>query len=299
MSLADQFKIRCSAISQIMAAGTPAGLTDKEQKEYDDLTLCADGKLLTATGKVATFTVKRKARLAELESLKDRKAELPAGAKTFAKNWLHDRIYRRRREFSAETTEKGNRTEDLAFDMIEGYLQDPFLRRHPDRVNGEYITGQCDLTSPTVLFDAKAAFDHTTMPLLDAKVKREHWCQLQGYGYLYGYQRLALAYVLTDMPEDMIEKKAYYSTRAKYGPDFTQDEYQDELERLTKKYTYSDLPLALRVHITEFDYDPDFIASVIDRVKEIREYLRGLIEQLPEYVKETINQPETAQKEAA
>ena len=290
---AHKFKIRCSAISQITAKGTPAGLNEKEQDEYKDLVLCSQGKLLTPTGKAATFTVKRKARLDDLERLKDRKAELPAGAKTYAENWLHDRIYRRRREFSAEQTEKGNRTEQVGFEMIKEYLQDPFMREHPDRVNSEYITGQCDLMSPDILFDCKAAFTHETMPLFDETLKKAHREQLHGYGYLYGYKRLARAYALTNMPEDMIERKAYNATRSKYGPDFTEVEYNEQLERLTKKYTYDDLPLNLRVMITEFDYNPQFIEFVIERVKMIREYLAELEAQLPDHVRESINHLET------
>jgi hypothetical protein len=248
------------------------------------------------------LTERQSEELARLVAKRDAPPELPTGAKGYAENWLHDRIYRRRREFSAEQTEKGNRTEQAGFEMIKEYLQDPFMREHPERVRGEYIEGECDILSPSVLYDCKAAFTHESMPLLNEKVSKAHWCQLQGYGHLYGYKRLARAYVLTDMPEDMIEKKAYYATKAKYGPDFLENEYQEQLEKMTRKYTYHDVPLSLRVMISEFDYDPDFIEQVTERVKMIREYLTELENGLPDSVKEAVremnNQSETAQKEA-
>lgn len=287
---AHKFRIRCSAISQIMGPLSGGSITDRQAKTV--ATYEAKDKL----------TAKQAEELERLKAKRDAKPELPAGAKTYAKNWLHDRIYRRRREFGAEQTEKGNRTESDGFEMIKDYLNDPFMIEHPDRIEGEYIAGECDIMSPTVLYDCKAAFTHESMPLFDEKVSKAHWCQLQGYGHLYGYKRLARAYVLTDMPEDMIEKKAYYATKAKYGPDFSEHEYQEQLEKMTGKYTYHDVPLSLRVMISEFDYEPDFIEQVIERVKMIREYLTELENGLPDSVKEAVremnNQPETAQKEA-
>lgn len=283
---AHKFRIRASACSQIMAAMKPTVITPKELEELAYYQRVKDGKELTEKGNVVKFTANRKDRLEELLHIQanPRKAELPAGAKTLGKKWLHDRIYKRRRHFSVEETEKGNRTEKDGFDLIMEYLDDEFMREHPDRVIGEYIEGECDITSPSVLYDNKSAFTHETMPLLDEKVKREHWCQLQCYGHLYGYNRLARAYTLTNMPEDMIEKKAYHATKAKYGPDFMEHEYKEVLEQLTYKYTYDDLPLALRVIISEFDFEPAFIGQVIERVKMIREYIAELEKELPDHV---------------
>lgn len=269
-----------------MADAGPTVLTDKERKEMNWLKSVSQGNELTEKGNKVQFTPKRKARLDDLLHIEKnpREAELSTGAKTYATNWLHDRIYRRRREFSAEETEKGNRTENEGFELIKEYLNDPFMREHPDRVIGKYIEGECDILSPTVLYDNKSAFTHETMPLLTEKVKRAHWCQLQGYCHLYGYKRAARAYTLTNMPEDMIERKALFATKAKYGPDFLEFEYKEQLERLTKKYTYDDQPIELRVMITEFDYEPEFIKQVIDRVKWIRRYIEELEREIPERI---------------
>ena len=281
---AHKFKIRCSAIHMIMASMKPTKITAEELAELNHLKQVKDGKALTDKGNAMAFTAKREARLNELIDLQKnpRKAELPAGAKTYALNWLHDKIYGRNREFSAEETEKGNRTEQDGFDLIKEYLGDDFMREHPDRVRGEFIEGECDIMSPSVLYDNKSAFTHETMPLLTEKVKRAHWCQLQGYGHLYGYKWLGRAYTLTNMPMDMIEKKAFYATKAKHGPDFYEYQHQEILEQFIHKYTYDDLPLELRVIISEFDYQPEFIESVIERVKMMREYIAELEKQIPQ-----------------
>lgn len=296
---AHKFKIRCSAIHMIMADMKPTAITPAELAELAELENIRDGKALTDKGNVMPFTANRKARLEDLIRLKanPRKAELPAGAKTYGLNWLHDKIYGRNREFSAEQTEKGNRTEQEGFDLIKEYVNDQFMREHPERVFGEYIQGECDIMSPSVLYDNKSAFTHETMPLLSEKVSKAHWCQLQGYGHLYGYKRLARAYTLTNMPMDMIEKKAHYATKAKYGPDFLQYEYEEILERFMHKYTYDDVPLELRVLISEFDYEPAFIDSVIERVIMMREYIAELENELSPSIRAAIIEMQNVKNE--
>lgn len=279
------FRIRCSAIHQIMADVKPAGLTDAERSELAELRLCAKGELLTPTGRVATFTDKRKARRAELEHLKanPRPAELPKGARTYCDGWLQNHLYGRKTAFTAKQTEKGTRTEDDGIDLLREYLSDPFLPdKNKRRIIGEYIEGECDIDYSPTVYDIKSAYTHAGMDLHATVPSRAHYCQLQGYGHLFGASRLALARVLCNMPEDMIEREARYAVRSAHGPDYTEAQYDRYLKRLTRRYTYDDVPLELRVHVVEFPYDPDFVASVIERVKMCRAYIDRRFAALPE-----------------
>lgn len=279
---APKFQIRCSAISQIMASMKEPGLSDKEKAELADLELCAESKLLTATGKVAAFTPNRKERLAELIDQRDhpKDPELPAGAKTYCENWLTAKIYDRFKDFTSKSTEKGIRQEDEAIELLSKYESDPFMVKHEGRKSDGYIQGECDVLAPTKVYDTKCSQDPFTFPLWSETIDRGYWCQLQGYGHLYRRKKLVLAYCLVNTPEDIIERNAFYKTRAKYGPDFTQEEQSAILDEETRNNTYDDLPIQLRVKLYEFDADPVFIQQVIERVKLCRKYIATLEQQL-------------------
>jgi len=287
MFYADQFRIRCSSIHRIMANMKEPGLTDKEKHELRELEDCRDGKLLTPTGKVAGFTVKRKERLAELENERDNPTpvDLPQGAKTVCEEYVRARCWKRRKGFTASSTEKGTRTEEDGIELLRQYLDDEFLEKNEERVTTEYIEGESDLNAPYALIDVKSIETPFTMPVWKLEPPKVYHDQLQGYGFLYGKENLWLAYTLNNAPEDMIEREARIKCRTQYGPDYTYEEYAEILERTTAQKTYDDLPMALRVRIIKFKYDPSFIESVIERVKMCRGYISKLESELPEDVK--------------
>lgn len=279
---APKFKIRCSAISNIMAGDKPPGLTAKEKAELAELQLCERGESLTEKGNVKAFTMNRKERLAELINLKANPPapELPAGAKTICRDWLTSKVYNRRKEFTSKETEKGNRMEDAAIELLAKYASDPFMVKNERSASCDYIRGTCDVLAPSEVYDTKCSKNPFTFPLWTEAVDKGYHDQLQGYGHLYGRKKLVLAYCLVNTPEDMITRDAYYKTKGKYGPDFTEEQHEEILAEEIRNNTYDDIPIQLRVKLYEFDFDPAFIERVIERVKLCRDYIATLEKQL-------------------
>ena len=281
--IAEHFRIRCSALHSILTNIKAPGLTAKQHDEMKDLQDCRDGKLMTPTGKPATFTANRKERLAELENEHDNPSPdvLPSGAKTYCDNWLSDFIYGRRSDFGSKQTEKGTRTEDECIEILRDYLQDPFLPgKNAWRVVGEYMEGECDLRYG-IVWDIKSAYTHATMPLWDTEPIATNRDQLQGYCELFSAKRAGVAKVLCNMPDDMILREAYYKVKGAKGPDYTEVHLQKVIDKLTHRYTYDDVPLTMRVHTITFDKDPDFVGHVERRVKMCREYITQKFNELP------------------
>jgi hypothetical protein len=292
---APKFKIRCSSISNIMAGDKLPGLTDKQKAELKELHSCEMGELLTDKGNVVKFTTTRKEKLADLIEKRDnpKTPGLTAGAKTICQDWLTSKVYNRRKEFTAKATEKGNRMEDDAIALLAEYESDPFMIKNEASKSCRYIQGTCDVRTPNEVYDTKCSKNPFTFPVWSEAVDNGYHDQLQGYGHLYSRKSLVLAYCLVSTPEDMIERDAYYKTKGKYGPDFTESQHAEILEEEIRNNTYDDIPIQLRVKLYRFDFDPAFIERVIERVKMCREYIvtleKGLIAEgkHPLYFEET------------
>lgn len=257
-----------------------SGLTDKQYERMVYLVRRRSGKTTKTNGDPeAPLTENMVEELRGLLAAHNR-PELPRGAKSYCQDWLKSKVYQRRKEFTAAATEKGMRGEDDAIELLAQHESDPFMVKHEGRQSDGFIEGECDVLPPEEVFDIKCSKDAFTFPLWEEIVAKGYHDQLQGYGHLYGRKKLALAYCLVNTPEDVIEKNAFYKTRGKYGPDFTQDQYQAILEEETRNNTYDDVPIQLRVKVYRFAFDPAFIGKVIKRVKMCREYIATLEEKL-------------------
>jgi hypothetical protein len=271
---APQFKIRSSSSSNINAE---MGLTYKQYWRMIYLIRRKYGKTVSVkTGKKeAAITVNQLDELAGLLASHNR-PELPAGAKTICEDWLTAKVYNRRKDFTSKTTEKGNRGEDDAIELTGKYESDPFMTKNERPSSSEYITGTCDVLTPREVYDTKCSKNPFTFPIWSEAVDSGYYAQLQCYGHLYNRKSLVLAYCLVSTPEDMIERDAYYKTKGKYGPDFTEAQHAEILQEEIRNNTYDDIPIQLRVKLYRFDFDPAFIERVIERVKMCREYITTL-----------------------
>ena len=274
---APKFKIRCSAISNIMA---DMGITAKQESRIVYLVQREAGNTKSKSGKQeGPLTPNMVEELAILEHAKAN-PELPSGAKTICRDWLTSKVYNRRKEFTSKATEKGNRMEDDAIALLSEYESDPFMTKNEDSKSCPYIQGTCDVKAPSEVYDTKCSKNPFTFPLWDEAVDKGYHDQLQGYGHLYSRKSLVLAYCLVNTPLDIIEREAYYKAKGKYGPDFTEDQHAEILEEEIRNNTYDDLPIQLRVKLYRFDFDPAFIERVIERVKMCRKYIKTLEDQL-------------------
>jgi len=200
---------------------------------------------------------------------------LSVGAKTYCREWLISKVYGRKNEFTAKTTDKGNKTEEDAIIMLEQHYQWPFTTKNNRRVSNGILTGECDVVLPDQIVDIKSSYSCFTFPLLANEIpETDYIWQIQGYMELWSKKKGAVCFVLMDMPHEMIERELRYRLPREY----TKEQYDTEYA----KFIYSDIPMQYRVKKFEFEYNAAMIEQVNTRVEQCRKYIAELIKELPQ-----------------
>lgn len=221
----NQFKIRCSAISEVMGPVGPSESQLKFIREMDERT--------------KPMTDKMRERYDEIKAIKP---ELPQGAKTYCENFLMDQVYGRS-EFWSKETEKGNRCESDAIELLGNYQKNIL------NFENDFMTGTPDIITGDTIIDIKCPWSHKTMPMLDTELPtKAYWWQLQGYMHLTHKRNAEVSYCLMTTPEDL-------------------DKYA---------ISYDHLPKNLRIKTFRFGYDKESIEEVESRVLMCREYIDRL-----------------------
>lgn len=224
-----EFKIRCSAISQIMAE--PKLKADKE------------AGLLGQT------------------------------AKTYCETWLKEQLYNRKKEFTSKQTEKGNIMEDESIDFIADQLGLGLLLKNETNYTDEHMTGTPDVVLPKLIIDVKTSWDCFTFPLFDEKIPNTaYYWQAQGYLNLTGRDDYKLIYVLTDTPDHLISREAYF-----YAKNNGYEEVSTEMfNEFFDKMTYGDTPESLKIKIFDIKRNDHDIERIRQQVIKCRNYLQTI-----------------------
>lgn len=210
--------------------------------------------------------------------------KLSPGAITYLNEWVQDFMFQRKNFFAVGTTSKGTRTEDNGIELTGEYLQDPFFpKKNTWRVVGEYSEGECDVRYRRT-WDIKVAYTHKQMDFISDEPVRTYREQVSEYNYLFSTSGGAISRVLCNMPADMILSKAYSQVKASKGPDYTEEELNELIDRITRNHTYDDLPIEMRVHTKVFDCNPNAEEETKQLVILCREYIDKRFSQYPEHV---------------
>lgn len=187
----NEFKIRCSAISDIMGPMGPS---------YSDINFIEE---MNAREKPMTDKMQER-----YDKIRNYTPELPQGAKTYCKNWVLEQVYGRPCGKSGVYTkpmDKGNRVESEAIKFLGNYEKN-FLR-----FEDEYLTGEPDIIIGDTVIDIKCPWDHTTMPIFETEIPNKgYWWQLQGYMSLTHKHNAELAYCLMTTPPDLVDEVLVY-----------------------------------------------------------------------------------------
>lgn len=258
------FKIRCSAIGQIMAgnvAASPSQLKNIELMEFRE----------------KPMTVKQKEKYDADISARDN-PELPSGAKTYCNTWFNEKFFNRREEFSSKYTDKGNICEDASIEFIKAtYLIDKSIMKNETFFSDAEIMGTPDLiVSKDYIIDAKNSWTTKTFPLTKKLPDKDYWWQGQGYMALHGSRRYSVVHTLMNTPDSLIYDEA---RRASYKSDMHVD---DIFEVLKKEMTYDDIDSKYRIKKFDFDYDAKAVEDIRIRVKMCRAYIAVLSNNLKE-----------------
>lgn len=272
-----EFKIRCSAIGDIMAG--EIGLTETQE-----------AKLQTLLNKATPLTALQ---AIEVEQLQNKKAnpELPKGVQTYCLNWIKEQLYERRKEISSKYTQKGNDVEDesiwfigrwLGFDEFQ--LNTGQFVKNQTYFENDFMTGTPDVLplNSKLVVDAKNSWDFMTFPFLDKVLPEDkYWWQGQGYMKLTDRTDYKVAYTLMNTPEGIIESEmrryAYANGLEPDNMDYS--EWYD-------KMSYDNTPEILRIKIFDFKRDDEAIKRIEERVILCRKFINSVLAQLPQEIKD-------------
>lgn len=186
------------------------------------------------------------------------------------------------REFSSMQTSKGIELEPVAIEVCKNVLGWFDVPETKTRFINDYITGEPDVLTPTVLADVKCSFSADTFPWFEKELKnKNYFYQMQGYCWGTGMPEAELVYVLLTTPErmvlDLINKEAWKMLPDPKFERYSQDEIYDIAERVVRsKHNFEQIPIEKRVkkYIVKKD------EKVIDEIKERIEYLTPIYNEM-------------------
>lgn len=194
-------------------------------------------------------------------------------AKNYALNWILEQpefLGVQVNEFSSKHTRKGNAVEADALDLIGQVLYNgAYLVPNKERKSNDFMTGTPDVVLDDHIIDNKASWSANSFPFFKTAPETDYWWQGQGYMHLFGKNKYKVIHTLMDTPEALINREAW-----KIANELGIQEPTDEIiESVTKRMTFSHLPIEKRIKGFEFQYDDQAIQKVKKRVDDIREFI--------------------------
>lgn len=180
-------------------------------------------------------------------------SKLSKTCQSYLETWVKEQIYGTKKEIKSKYLTKGIDVEHESIDYYSEHKGLGFVLKNENYFSSDFIQGTPDLITKDTVYDFKSSWDCFTFPLFDENVDKKYFAQLQGYMHLTGKKKAVLAYVLINTPDEL--------------------EWNEPVD-------YSDLSPKYRIKEFEFEYNPDFINSVEERVLECREYINKITEKL-------------------
>ena len=165
----------------------------------------------------------------------------------FLNDWMKEQIYGYRKNVSTKQIEKGIEYENDAIEAAIDWCDLPFVVKNDKRFSDDYFTGEPDILTRDSVIDIKNSWDFSTFPLFEDEIPTEGYAlQVQIYMHLTGKKKASVIYVLLTTPES-------YN-----NPEMTYD-------HVDKKFRYKKF---------DFDYDPEIIEKLKEKVIDCRTYIK-------------------------
>ena len=192
---------------------------------------------------------------------------------SWCEQWLKEQIYQRKKEFSNKYTQKGLITEDNSIDFIAENLGYGFLIKNEKFFENDYVQGTPDVILKDHIIDVKNSWDCFTFPFFENEYpNKDYYWQAQCYMWLVGVDRYKLIYTLSDTPDNLIEKEAYYWAKNNGYDEVDADLY----DQFKAKMTYSNIEDKLKIKVFDIERNNADIEKIKERVIECREYINEL-----------------------
>lgn len=194
-------------------------------------------------------------------------------AKTYIQDLFKERELGIFKDFSSRYTDKGIENEDEAIQMASEVLNWEFVTKNETRFNNEWLTGEPDVLTETLLADIKCSWNGSTFPMFDDKLKnKDYYWQMQGYMMLTDMPQAELVYCLTNTPFQIVEDEV---RRAHWKLNLI-DEDLDVREAVQASHNFDHIPTELRVKRFIVEKDEQAFEKIKEKVKLAREYYESL-----------------------
>ncbi len=194
-------------------------------------------------------------------------------AKTYIQDLFKERELGIFKDFSSRYTDKGIENEGEAIWMASEVLNWEFVTKNETRFNNEWLTGEPDVLTETLLADIKCSWNGSTFPVFDDKLKnKDYYWQLQGYMMLTDMPQAELVYCLTNTPFQIVEDEV---RRAHWKLNLI-DEDLDVREAVQASHNFDHIPNELRVKRFIVEKDEQAFDKIKEKVKLAREYYESL-----------------------
>lgn len=202
---------------------------------------------------------------------KNKKELLSVTTKSYLRDIYIKEIYGREKDTTSKYTEKGLYVEEDSLGLMQQYYN-RLLIKNKKTYENDYIKGTPDIVIDRVV-DAKSSWDIFTFYDADGNNKDYSW-QLLGYMCLTEKVEADLAYCLNNAPEHLIvdEKQRQMYKRGLIGQEGNEKFIEMEAE-IEKNMTFDDIPENKRIKVFSFNYDPEKITKLYERIEICRDYL--------------------------
>jgi hypothetical protein len=199
--------------------------------------------------------------------------KLSETAKSYIQDLFKERELGIYKEFSSRYTDKGLEMEDEAIQFASEVLNWDFVVKNTTRFNNEWITGEPDINTDSLLADIKCSWNGSTFPLFDETLKnKDYYYQLQGYLMLTGHDTSELVYCLMSTPLQIVEDEI----RRQHWKLNLIEEDLEVRDAVQKMHNFDHIPNELRVKRFIVEKDEAAQQKIKERVEVARDYYQQL-----------------------
>jgi hypothetical protein len=195
-------------------------------------------------------------------------------AKTYIEKVFKEKEFGYYENISNKYITKGLQNEDEAIELAAEVLNWDFILKNETRFKNDFVVGEPDILSDTLLADIKCSWNLDTFPMFENELpnKMYYW-QLQTYMFLTGHRTSELVYCLTNTPQLVVEDEV----RREHWKLNLIDEDVLVRQAIEQKHNFDHIPNELRVKRFIVEYNEADIEKLKQRIEVAREYYQELL----------------------
>lgn len=174
-------------------------------------------------------------------------------------------------------TDKGIQCESDGFDLIKQNTGQTYFKNQTTFKN-DFIMGTPDIHVEKLrIKDTKLSWDlWSYVKATEDYAKKTYFYQGQSYMWLTNTKFVDFDFCLVNTPEETIEKELYKLSFSMPERQGNGPEAEAMLEKVRRNYIFDDIPADERMKEYTFEFDPEAIEAMKEKVKYAREYLATL-----------------------